>query len=571
MARPGRRAAVHRAADRAGRSTPGRPRRSRSRSARRSTTSRTSASQEHHRARVRTGRRPSARSPAGSRTRTARRSRAPRSPSGTARATTTTTTTNGDGGYPVHLDGQQADRGRRAARSAPSRTGFDAVSVTVQGSADKAVNVAADAAGRRPAAPSATPVGRATSLPRRRRGRRRGATAADRGDHARRPPPRRPDDDSGSGSLLFIILGGLLVAAGVGAIVLVLMRRKGNGRRRPDDADARPAVRAGVVPPSHGRFRRRHPGRRAGRRPGADATMIAPRSGAPSLADAPTMLQRAGAGRTTSSRIRTARRLPQGGDVQRGSRPAWPAYGAAPRCRRQPAGRWQYGTPTRRTAAHPVRPGRRLRHGPAADTTTAGTAGRGGYDAGPATTPQQRTTSRPACTGPEPAGYRRAAYGDRSLQRQPWRRPSGGTAPRRRRRPGPGRRLRSWGAPSGAAHGGNRTGAGRRPPWHGGGAYGAPGGGYGAPAGGGYAPPGATSRGRRTATRGYGQRGRLRRPGGSAGGQAPTSRAATTTRTATTASASRRTAAGGGRPHSGTRPQPTAPGHSGRRVDWMDD
>lgn len=111
------------------------------------------------------------------------------------------------------------------------------------------------------------------------------------------PTPTAGDDaDSGGGSLLYILLGGLLVAAGVGAIVLVLLRRKEN------DADAEPSEGAAPVPATAGAAVPAAQGvyhgapdatRAAAGHGGADATMIARGGVPPSLADAPTMLQRA--------------------------------------------------------------------------------------------------------------------------------------------------------------------------------------------------------------------------------------------------------------------------------------
>ncbi|MDY7086997.1 MAG: carboxypeptidase-like regulatory domain-containing protein [Actinomycetota bacterium] len=98
-------------------------------------------------------------------------------------------------------------------------------------------------------------------------------------------------EDSG-GSMLYIIVGILLVAAGIGAIVLVVLRRRNSDDGDDDDPSGLSGA-GGVVPPSRGSFgdatRVAAPvgGGRAN-----DATMIAPLSGAPSMADAPTVLQR---------------------------------------------------------------------------------------------------------------------------------------------------------------------------------------------------------------------------------------------------------------------------------------
>jgi hypothetical protein len=193
-----------------------------------------------------------------------------------------TTTTNNDGRFQFTSTNQRPIVAG-ALSVATVKQGFDAVSVSVQGSADKVVNVPLTL--RRKEAPAtAAPAASATSLP-----------ADDEAtDEATVPSTEattaeaaKAANDSSSGSLLFIILGALLVAAGVGAIVLVLMRRKGPDDDDYDDPDA-VAGPAGVVPPSHGRF---HDATRVGAPVGGmgDATMVA----GPSLADAPTVLQRA--------------------------------------------------------------------------------------------------------------------------------------------------------------------------------------------------------------------------------------------------------------------------------------
>ena len=107
------------------------------------------------------------------------------------------------------------------------------------------------------------------------------------------PNTASQSEDSGS-SWLFIIIGILLVAAGLGAIVLVWLRRKNGTDPGDDDPTSLPGPGPGVVPPSQGRF---HDATRVGAPMGAgggatDATMIAPLPGGPSMADAPTVLQR---------------------------------------------------------------------------------------------------------------------------------------------------------------------------------------------------------------------------------------------------------------------------------------
>jgi hypothetical protein len=193
-----------------------------------------------------------------------------------------TTTTNRDGRFQFTSTNQRPIVAG-ALSVATVKQGFDAVSLSVQGSADKVVNVPLTLRGGEAPA-TAVPAASATSLP-----------AADEATEEATVPSTeattaeaaKAANDSGSGSLLFIILGGLLVAAGVGAIVLVLMRRKGPDDDDYDDPDA-VAGPAGVVPPSHGRF---HDATRVGAPIGGmgDATMVA----GPSVADAPTVLQRA--------------------------------------------------------------------------------------------------------------------------------------------------------------------------------------------------------------------------------------------------------------------------------------
>ncbi len=97
-----------------------------------------------------------------------------------------------------------------------------------------------------------------------------------------------------SGSSLIYIVGALLLAAGIGAIVLLFLRRRNAaaGTGTDDDDPTGLGGGAGVVPPSQGRF---NDATRVGAPMGAGAaaaTMVAPLSGAPSLADAPTMLHR---------------------------------------------------------------------------------------------------------------------------------------------------------------------------------------------------------------------------------------------------------------------------------------
>ena len=113
------------------------------------------------------------------------------------------------------------------------------------------------------------------------------------------PPAKTPtagSADDGNGSMLYILLGGLLVAAGVGAMILVLMRRKDNDAEDDEPAPAVATAAAGAAVPAAaaGAYHGAPDATRiAGAPGGADATMISRGAVPPSLADAPTMLQRA--------------------------------------------------------------------------------------------------------------------------------------------------------------------------------------------------------------------------------------------------------------------------------------
>ncbi|WP_213003613.1 carboxypeptidase-like regulatory domain-containing protein [Winogradskya consettensis] len=117
-------------------------------------------------------------------------------------------------------------------------------------------------------------------------------------DEAAPAPTNAANNSDGSGSTLFIILGGLLVAAGIGAIVLVMMRRKSAAADDdPDDPNGPNGggPGGGPVPVGAGRYAGADETRLSAPVGGgrvSDATMIAPRSGAPSIADAPTMIHR---------------------------------------------------------------------------------------------------------------------------------------------------------------------------------------------------------------------------------------------------------------------------------------
>jgi hypothetical protein len=212
------------------------------------------------------------------------------------------TTTNASGAFSI-LSNDANPIAPGNIQVGAGKDGFgDGAVVSVQGEAGKTVNVSltlkplqASASASASATPSASsasidpgsvlntdaPTGPAVNLP--------------SNDAA-----KNASQNGGSGSMLFVVLGGLLVAAGVGAIVLVLMRRKnankGGGGVGPDGGD--PTALGGgpgMVPPSQGRF---NDATRVGGAPvggvggPAAATMVAPRSGAPSMSDAPTMLHR---------------------------------------------------------------------------------------------------------------------------------------------------------------------------------------------------------------------------------------------------------------------------------------
>jgi hypothetical protein len=196
------------------------------------------------------------------------------------------TTTNNDGRFAfTSSDSEPILAGTLTVGAVKS--GFTQVTVSVQGTADKTLNVPLTLQGT--AAPSASPSASITaSAPPTDE-----ATdpATDAAPAATAPATDAASaKDSGSNSTLYIILGALLVAAGVGAIVLVLMRRKSGGDDGDDfDDDTMPS--GGPVPPSRGAF---HDATRVGAPVGGgrnDATMIA--HGGPSISDAPTMMQQA--------------------------------------------------------------------------------------------------------------------------------------------------------------------------------------------------------------------------------------------------------------------------------------
>ncbi|MBB4767132.1 carboxypeptidase regulatory-like domain-containing protein [Amorphoplanes digitatis] len=203
------------------------------------------------------------------------------------------TTTNGDGGYSfTSTDSKPIAVGALAV--AATKGGYDVASVNAQGSSGKSINVPLTIKLKAGASPSTSPSATASASAEPTEEVSEDATdpATDDSAAALDQTPTSGEDE-GSGSMLFIILGGLLVAAGIGAIVLVLMRRKAG--EDADGADGADAPLGGAQPAAAGN---RYPGagetRLAGApMGGAQATMIAPRSGAPSIGDAPTMIHRA--------------------------------------------------------------------------------------------------------------------------------------------------------------------------------------------------------------------------------------------------------------------------------------
>jgi hypothetical protein len=200
------------------------------------------------------------------------------------------TTSNGDGGYSfTSSDNNPIAVGALAVGAV--KNGYEVVSVNAQGVAGKSVTVpltiklkvAPTSASPTPSTSvSTTPTEEATEE----------TEPATEESAAVLDAAPKSGEEKDSGSMLYIILGGLLVAAGIGAIVLVLMRRKSGDD--PDDPEGAESPN-GVVPPSPGRYGGADETRLAAPVGGRvnDATMIAPRSGAPSMADAPTMIHQA--------------------------------------------------------------------------------------------------------------------------------------------------------------------------------------------------------------------------------------------------------------------------------------
>jgi hypothetical protein len=269
---------------------------------------------------------------------------------------------------------------------------------------------------------------------------------------------KKTSNDSSSGSMLFVVLGGLLVAAGVGAIVLVLMRRRnatkaGGG---PDGGD--PTAMGGgpgVVPPSQGRFNdaTRVGGAPAGGFGGpAAATMVAPRSGAPSMSDAPTMLHRPVPAAEDEFPDPYGVPLPQPGSYAGTPAGSWDDQGAN-----------QYG-------------GAPAQYGQGGDDYAAGTGpyggGAGQYAGG---APQQRFDEHTSLYQPESepdgyGGYDQGGYGANGAGTGTY---GGGAAPAGGA-PGAG----EYGAGAGGQYGGGAYGGGQEDDYRAGGGYQA-GGGYG--------------------------------------------------------------------------------------------
>jgi hypothetical protein len=203
------------------------------------------------------------------------------------------TTSNGNGGYVfTSSDSQPIATGSIVVGAA--KEGYKTVTVTVQGGADKTVNVPLTLQSLA-ASPSASPSASASASAEPSSPAAQDTAATDQPSAAANGAANAASNNSSSGSTLYIILGVLLVAAGIGAIVLVLMRRRNSGD--PDDPDDPngPSGPNGVVPPSQGRFNGVDPtrvGAPVGPRAN-DATMVANMGGQPSISDAPTMLQRA--------------------------------------------------------------------------------------------------------------------------------------------------------------------------------------------------------------------------------------------------------------------------------------
>ncbi|MFI5495324.1 carboxypeptidase regulatory-like domain-containing protein [Actinoplanes sp. NPDC051859] len=205
---------------------------------------------------------------------------------------TYSTASNSDGGYSfTSSDSAPISTGQLTVGAAMQ--GYDTVAVNAEGGAGRSVNVPLTIKSK--ATPtSATPSAQASATPAASAETADDATLADAGAEtpaATSDQKKAASEDDSSGSMLFIIMGGLLVAGGIGAIVLMLMRRKSN----PDESDdSDSGLAKSPLAPAPSRYSGADQTRMApavGVR-GGDATIIAPRSGAPSMSDAPTMIHR---------------------------------------------------------------------------------------------------------------------------------------------------------------------------------------------------------------------------------------------------------------------------------------
>jgi hypothetical protein len=201
-------------------------------------------------------------------------------------------TSNGSGGFSfTSSEGEPIAPG--TIQVGAGKDGFKAAQVQVQAAAGRSVTVSLtlkSEAATESASPSASASASATAEP------TEDAASEPVGEDTPAAGGGQDNaansEDSGS-SLIYFLLGGLLVAAGIGAMVLVFLRRRNAADNGGDDDDPTGmGGGGGVVPPSHGRF---NDATRVAAPVGAGAaaaTMVAPRSGAPSMADAPTMLHR---------------------------------------------------------------------------------------------------------------------------------------------------------------------------------------------------------------------------------------------------------------------------------------